>query len=461
MSEQDGASVTAGEQPRTRPVPIGRQRQPRTLVMTGDDVFAAAVAELVPTCQRVEDYEEVEQSEWDLLITTLPFVTGTPFVHKLRQPAGHLFVLSFVSGVVGTVKRSEGGSASVWFQAGSRSREYMTPDALPAEFERLVRDDLLAVVERRTGEHDLLVASSSPRLQPFLTTGLGEPLAGVAPRDGGGVLLALPKDVQDREGWVKAGLQFFRQHDPGRFREVPGWEEQPSWLTAEERRLQAELDRVRSERSDAIAAFEVREQQLMLERARMAAAADAGLRRLLTSQGDDLEDAVTQALTTLGFVVTPMDPQAEQGNKLEDLRVVDPDDDGWEALVEVKGKTRGASWSDVTATDRFVRRYRDEKNRWPSAVWYVVNQFAGQDPARRDPVLASQEVELGQWANDSGGLAIDTAELFKLVVAVERGETTVDDARRQLRGAAKRYVYGGPDRSADSGRSSDTDAAAS
>jgi hypothetical protein len=64
--------------------------------------------------------------------------------------------------------------------------------------------------------------------------------------------------------------------------------------------------------------------------------ADEGTRRILTSDGDELVEAVTTVLEDLGFTVRDMDDHHDErtGAKLEDLRVEDPSDADWLTLVE-------------------------------------------------------------------------------------------------------------------------------
>ena len=67
--------------------------------------------------------------------------------------------------------------------------------------------------------------------------------------------------------------------------------------------------------------------------------ANNGLRRLITSQGNELVEEVSKILRTIGFQVDLIDNQIGQNEpKKEDLRLKCDDVDGeeWAAIVEVE-----------------------------------------------------------------------------------------------------------------------------
>lgn len=309
----------------------------------------------------------------------------------------------------------------------------------------MVERDLLPVVQARTDPHPVLVGHSlsmdETKVSPLLKTGDDGYLAAIWIRPGSGVMLALPHDVEDRIGWIKAALKVFRKLHPGRFQQVPGWEELPEWRTGAEQALQAQLADIQVERQRITAGLDRRQADVRAQLAAVSTQADMGLRRLLTAQGDDLAEVVADTLTDLGFEVALMDREATPGNRLEDLRVTDPTVEAWEALVEVRGYKGGAQLRDLGRVERFVRRYRDQNDRWPPAVWYIVNQQAGLDPMLRQPVLSSQQPELEEWAAANAGVACDTTDLFRLAVAVETEQVTSKEARRELRDASVRFTY--------------------
>ena len=74
-----------------------------------------------------------------------------------------------------------------------------------------------------------------------------------------------------------------------------------------------------------------------------------------------------------------------------------------------------------------------------SQAVYIVNQFVGQDPNERPPILAANPAELEAFAED--GVAIDTATLFRMWRAVQVGELEPHTARDLIRMAKGRFVW--------------------
>lgn len=426
---------------------FGRRRTPRTLIMTDDDDFAAAVSALVPTSQRVNWPTDVEQAHWDLLVTTEPYTNTLYGTGRMgREPARqHLYIVSFVTGHLGSIQSGDDPDDlhSVAFAGGSQSTEYALPGTLQNEFRPLVESSLLPTVQARTEPHPILAAPKvTVPILPLLKTTLGHILAFVWIRPSGAVAVALPPDVGDRAEWVRASLKFFQRQNPDRFQEIQGWEERRTWSTAEERRTRRALVDLDAERQRELDRLAAKQAELRSQLAAAVTAAESGLRRLLTVQSTDLEAAVADALRRIGFEVERMDDrEGAAGNLGEDLRVTDPDVEDWEALAEVKGYRGGARVTDLAGIARHIVRYVLERGHKPSAVWYVANQFANQDPELRPPMLASQEDELEQWASEFAGLAVDTAELFQLVTAVEEGDVEAPEARRMLRESTVRFTY--------------------
>lgn len=429
---------------------VDRKISPRTLVLSEDSGLFEQVSKLVPNSNHVANINERRQEEYDLVIATIAITDH--HAGGWEEPAGHLSIISFGVQDLGSVLVAPGSgqgrsNSEVYFVPGSKATEYRIPTDMPALLAPLVEADLLPAVRARTELHPILSTNSRPlpieqtRAVPLLKTGDGGYLAAVWNRPGGGIHLALPGDVTDRVAWIKAALKLLRNVEPARFQQIPGWEELPEWSTAKERQLRGDLEEVKRERETVLAELEEREAQLGTELASASAEAEAGLRRLLTAQGDDLVKAVIEALTVLGFEVEEVDPQADQANRLEDLRVTDPEVGGWEAIVEVRGYRGGAQLSDLARVARFVRRYRDQTDRWPPSVWYIVNQRAGLDPELRQPVLSSQQTELEEWAQANAGLACDTSDLFHLIVDVEASHVGPADARRMLRKTTVRFTY--------------------
>lgn len=437
---------------------VGRKQTPRGLIITTDDQLARDLDDLFPHCERVDYVGNVREQEYDVVVSTEEFTGNVVPGLRKEMPAPHLFLITFGVRDLGLVPLRPGEDGAprahgLRFTYGALSGEFMVPD-VPPLFHELVVSDLLTAVQRRDGSHATLATDQlglgvhKTITIPLLKTAAGEFLAGIYARKGpkgSGLGLALPDDVGDKKEWVKAALHFFRSKDPGRFQQIPGWEERHEWSTAEEQRIRVQIADVEADHERVLADLERRRRALKAELAEASAAADTGLRGLLTLRGDDLVPVVAEALERLGFDVRLVDQEADPSNKLEDLRVSDPSEEGvaepWEALVEVRAYKGGAQLADLARVERFVRRYRDETGRWPPAVWYIVNQRAGIDPDVRQPVLSAQQIELEEWADNNAGLAIDTSDLFRLVVDVESSRLTAGQARQWVRIARARYEH--------------------
>jgi hypothetical protein len=148
--------------------------------------------------------------------------------------------------------------------------------------------------------------------------------------------------------------------------------------------------------------------------------ADAGVRRLITSQGGQLVDAVAAAFEALGFSVTKLDEELEKGEpKREDLRLSEPmGTSPWEAIVEVRGYAHAThKISDMLERlSRFALLYEREKGRAPDRRIYVVNGEIESPPQCRQRPLARHDEDVAAFAAD-GGLTIWAADLYRLVVS--------------------------------------------
>lgn len=208
-----------------------------------------------------------------------------------------------------------------------------------------------------------------------------------------------------------------------------------AWMTGAElreleeiHRLELDLQREKERLGQAIAAAKGR-------LAEASEAAESGARRLLTKNGEDLELAVEEALSALGFEVTLMNSDGVA--KLEDLRV-STSSGTWTALVEVKGYSKAGKSNDFQKFARYSSEYSRQTNMQPDAYWYVVNAYMGQPPAARPGPFESVQDHV-QTFSEEGGLVIPTAELFRLVRSVEAGVLTTGAAQASL--TSQRGLY--------------------
>ncbi|MBW3579083.1 MAG: hypothetical protein KY462_15390 [Actinobacteria bacterium] len=440
------ASVNGtAERPTTKVVDV--KQTPRALIITDDDELASDLAQLFPTSKRVTYADSVLQSEWDLVVSTEEL--QRPLQGRLAGfPDDHLFLITFgvndlgIAAVKPTIVVAD---PKLRFTDTSIATEYEIPVVKDPQLQQLIETDLVPAVRQRAHPHRVIgtnylqLGVDQVEFQPLMCTSDGRALAGLYLRgDPDAMALALPADVSRPVEWVKWALKRFRQLTPERFEQIPGWEQRPDWMTATERTIADELDRAQKERDDYLQQSDARISELREQLAVAANNAERGLRQLLTGRGDQLVDAVVDVLDRFGFKVERIDPDVDPNNKVEDLRVRNPDDSDWEALVEVRGYKGGAQLHDLMRTQRFRDRYIADSGRPPSAVWYIANQFAGQDPDGRPPILSSQPEELDVWADSNAGTAIDTTTLFTLAVDRDQGVRTGADVRTLLVNAGQR-----------------------
>lgn len=140
-----------------------------------------------------------------------------------------------------------------------------------------------------------------------------------------------------------------------------------------------------------------------------------------------------KTLQALGFEVEARDETGPKGAKLEDLRVTDPDIEGWTCLVEIKGYTKGAKAGDVMqVAGNPQAHFAANHGRLPDKLWHVVNPERNTPPDQRSPAFPNPDLELAQFiALD--GLVIDTRELLQAAYAVEHGSVPAEVVRKSLR----------------------------
>jgi hypothetical protein len=370
-------------------------------------------------------------------------IEGTPVPHQVSD----MHVLAFASPNLGQV---EGLWASVLPDGEQPSRTLELADDLSPELRRLLTAETLPWVEQQAMIPFLqrraigTVHPSSPR--NFDLVEMVSWISCVRDADRNVVVGAFPRFNARKwcwsiphvsanpELWLQAVTPTWRERDPELFPAVDPWRERQPWLTESEVARLTELERLRSDHQRAEEQFRVKEIQLTSQLTAVSREADAGVRRLLTSQGEELVGAVQDALVALGFEVEDFDAvRAGQSlPKVEDLHVVSPDDPDVVVIAEVKGYARGgAKTSDLMQAGQHMLRYAQREERAPDRCWYIVNQFASTDPDTRPAPLAGAAEDLRIFA-EGGGVVIDTRELFKVVQMVCAEALTADVARATL-----------------------------
>ena len=140
------------------------------------------------------------------------------------------------------------------------------------------------------------------------------------------VVLALPQ-LDNLSEWFRAFLSDVHHIDRTRVPHAPPRLLKPEdWYTPEENALAQQIADVRSR----ITRLEGDLEQLNVDLKSETKAADAGIRRVLWADGDELEAGVGELLTRCGFKVEYMDTQFERkDNRCEDLRLTVDDRPGW------------------------------------------------------------------------------------------------------------------------------------
>lgn len=433
--------------------------RPRMIIrgFHSDPDIVKRLAALAPTHIHVDSLCEANQAEWDVLVTDerLDEERSTPFgQYSHCTVAGHLYVVYRAPAPGTQIIEGDGGrwSGDIRREWNHIRRELRRSADIPPRIQPLLAQ--LEPVLRQRSSHEHFISKrhlapgpraghtksrlATPPLSPFAETADGRILAGRYERSPTAEAWLLPSDVPDLVTWVSAALAEWHTRDRDRFPGSPEWSRQPAWATLDERQLLSDLDAVRTEREATLERLDERERELTRVLTETQQAADTYERALLTANDDPLVQAVLRALTELGFSVTDADLDPGRVEKLEDLRVEDATAPGWVALVEVKGRGKGAKTGALTQFLRFERRYRNQTGRQPSALWYVANQFKDRDPATRQKILQGNEADVSNFADD-GGLVLDTVELFQLLDAVRSGRTTADEARRALRETTGRF----------------------
>jgi hypothetical protein len=230
-----------------------------------------------------------------------------------------------------------------------------------------------------------------------------------------------PNEKFNKIAWIESIASLWAQFDSERFPSFGDWKKLPQWQSAEEEEIQNETARLEKEKTDATSRINRAIGTFMDDFVKAQRAADQGLRRLVSSQGEDLVQEVSAVLQRIGFIVEKVDDQLESGQaRREDLRLRLPetDEQDWEAIVEVRGYTKSAGkTADMTRLNRFAELYNIEKGRHPSKRMYIVNGQIELPPQQRQEPLASAEEDLSVFA-ESDGVLISTLDLFRLAKRV-------------------------------------------
>ena len=240
----------------------------------------------------------------------------------------------------------------------------------------------------------------------------------------------------DRMRWIRGLLDCWSNEDPIAFADFTNFTTRREWLTQEEIELLNRIEKLDGKKA------KIDRESLQLEQELLSKVSNTnrGVRRLLSSCGDELVEVVIEALQTLGFIVDNVDTLLEPGVlRREDLRLRAIEDEKWEAIVEVRGYGKSAGkTSDLLRLERFASMYEREKGRLPSRRYYIVNGPTDLDVVLRDIPLKTSEEDVVAFA-EVDGCIISTADLFRaLKLESNEARTTT---RQSIINAGSRWQY--------------------
>jgi hypothetical protein len=440
LLREAGSSAVSHEGQHVGARQFNDRERPRTLLWGLSPGLANNLKTVLPEAEVIGWAGAAFENDFDLLISSNRSLDGI---------APHLFVVALGDGSLGRLPDGRAITRTSTIPTGHShqelcvAREFKAPDELPPEFDELVASDLVPQVKAQRTHSGMAVVPGYSKdisgVTRLLQASDGTVLAGQFRRsEDGGWCLSLPPEA-DVVAWAKAAINVWHGVDQKRFPGRLDWTDQsrewdpPVVLTAAERHGEAAAALYAAQKAEVVALDGFGEAK---------AEAAAGPFGMLTQAGDSLVAAVAAALSDLGLEVRDMDREWPEGKRLEDLRVKTPDDAGWEAIVEIKGYSRGYGKAAdlVSIAARFAKAYRLSEKREPSALWYVVNQEPNVDPGPRKMILDSSNADIEVFA-DSDGLAIGTVDLYRLWRDVQQGKLTAEVARQYLTHSRGRFAY--------------------
>jgi hypothetical protein len=421
-----------------------------------DDADFIAMSKLVARAELVDADSEFQNHyhlpEWDVAVVKGEPDADRPAVRALPE---HMDLLALGGAGSGWVRTTDpqSGDVGYTFRGEQVSPTVTVADDLEQPVHGLVTRELVPwlldqpsrpyLVETITSGHSAQVRVASGH--PWVTAANGATVAGLFLRGHGlaegGLAWVAPFVPARPEAWLGAALESWAARRPERYSDLPRWELDPRWQTPSEIEATMALQALAEERERIVRELDEREGSLRADLVSAKRAAELGARRLLNAQGDQLVEAVAEALRSLGFSVVDVDATLDGARRVEDLRVSEPADPGWTNITEVKGYSGGARSSDLQRLSNYAELYRTRTERLPDTRWYVVNHALTDPPAGRTEVLAGADDHVDLFA-EVGGLVIDTRILFSLVRDVELGLREAETVRQHMRQGTGRLILG-------------------
>jgi hypothetical protein len=167
---------------------IGRQRKPRALIVGFDDTTAQRIGRAFSASQVIEHVDEVEQQEWDVLVSTRSVARAQPHLYVVGvgcdayELPGHAPFPAAFGPFHDTSGAEDTSTEWVRWTGPSRARELHVAENLPPGIERLIVNQLAPLAQPEK-LHQWLEPQRV--LDPFLSTVLNQCLAGRFTRPGG------------------------------------------------------------------------------------------------------------------------------------------------------------------------------------------------------------------------------------------------------------------------------------
>ena len=114
--------------------------------------------------------------------------------------------------------------------------------------------------------------------------------------------------------------------------------------------------------------------------------------------------------------------------KYEDLRLTLPHRPDWEAIVEVKGYTKGTRTNDALQLRKHREHYIVDKGRPPDFTIWLANPFRQIDPSSRPAPVRN----VGEAAENIGAVHVLATDLYRLWVLVQTGDLIANDVVQDL-----------------------------
>lgn len=237
--------------------------------------------------------------------------------------------------------------------------------------------------------------------------------------------LVLPREAHLSK-WLQAFLTILHEHDPKRVPNAPPRLSNPAdWYTPEERKLASQLTEI----ADDIKRLEIEQERVQIDLDAAGEEANAGIRRCLWADGDELVNVISRILHKIGFAVRDMDAEKELGEpKREDLRLTLKNRDGWEAIAEVKGYTKGVRTTDARQIREHREFYITANNTLPDLTLWISNPHRNEEPEIR-PAL---DIAVREHAENIGAVHVLATDLYRLWALVTTGSLSQEQAIQQL-----------------------------